>query len=166
MLHGGEIPHVEGIDAGGVAHVPEQAALAPEHVLQHLFVVLVVPFGAEEIVPVVAVAQEHMGVAPAGQLHQDAQHAQALLPFFQKVPVDDQLVPVGKANLAQHALEIGDVAVDVRDHQEPPAGLRVPAENVRFHHRSSRLSVRGRSSSRSRPWLPSSSPTQEKPSRR
>ena len=55
------------------------------------------------------------------------------------------------ADLCEQAFEVGDVAVDIRDHQQPSPLFRGPALDPWRVHRSSRLSVRGRSSTSSVP---------------
>ena len=165
LLRGGKVLQSKGVESGGAAHVPQQPALAPEHVSQDLFVVFGVPVGQKNVVPVVAVAAEHVGVPIPAQLHQDPQHPQALRALLQKVPVHDQLVPGGKAGLSQRALEIGDVPVDVRDHQKPAPRFRGIGLDPRRPHRSSRLSVRDRSISSRSPCSPASRPISRKPSR-
>ena len=165
LLGGGKILQLKGVQPGGVAHVPQQPALAPEQVLQHLLVALRVPVRQKDVVPVVTVAAEHVGVPLPAQLHQDPQHPQALRTLFQKVPVHDQLVPGGEARPAQDPLEIGHVAVNVRDHQQPASGLGpIGLDPRRPDHRSSRLSVSGRSNSSRPPCSPASRSSSRKPS--
>ena len=122
LPQGGQILRRAGLKARLLAHL-EQDAAAPPHI--EIVVEKFRPHlrGVHKFRhQIVAVALDAVHRPAGGQVHDIAQHRQAVLALFHQIPQQHQNVVRAIARLVQQALEQGQAAVDVADHQYPPPG--------------------------------------------
>ena len=122
LPQGGQILRRAGLKARLLAHLEQGAAVAPhvEVVVEKLRTYLggVHKFRHQ----IVAVALDAVHRPAGGQVHDVAQHRQAVLALFHQVPQQHQNVVGAVARPVQQPLEQGQAAVNVADHQDPPSG--------------------------------------------
>ena len=95
----GQPLQLEGVDTGGVAHFPQQAAFLVHHVVQQVLVGL--RRHTENVIPAVAVAADRVYVSGFAQLHDVSERTEAVRPFFEEVAVDDENIVRVEADFFQ-----------------------------------------------------------------
>ena len=122
LPQGGQVVGGAGLKARLLAHLDQGTPVAP-----HVEVVV------EKLRPhlgrlhklgdqIVAVAPDAVHRPAGGQVHDVAQHRQAVRPLLHQVPQQHQDIVGAIARPVQYPLEQGQAAVDVADHQHPPSG--------------------------------------------
>ena len=89
----------------------QKALVPPPEIPEQMLVTL--PAVVKNRMPSVAVAPQGMDIAPFGQLHDIPQGFKTLVPLFQKVAVDNELILRREGCQLQDALEIFQVPVNI-----------------------------------------------------
>ena len=95
----------------------------------------------EKAKPGVAVAADGIDVIVLLQLHDIAQGVKALQPAFHHVTDQNQNVIVGEVKLQQQTLQIGEIAVDIRNRQNAAALWKGHSVYSCFFHCQSNLTM-------------------------